>query len=145
MPYAEKMAQELYSVEQVANQLGLHVRTIRNYVRDGRLKAVRIGKQYRITREDLEEFTGTPAAVVNVDRSTRHVEASSIVHIDAVDRAAADRLSTHIHGALNQPEAVHLKAETIYDEERAVLKVIVLGNLTATADLLRLINMLAEQ
>jgi len=25
------MAQELYSVEQVANRLGLHVRTIRNY------------------------------------------------------------------------------------------------------------------
>jgi excisionase family DNA binding protein len=139
------MAQELYSVEQVANQLGLHVRTIRNYVRDGRLKAVRIGKQYRITREDLEEFTGTPAAVIEVDRSTRHVEASSIVHIDAVDQATADRLSTHIHGALNQPEAINLKAETIYDEERAVLKVIVLGNLTATADLLRLIHMLADQ
>lgn len=29
------MRQELYSVEQVAEQLGLHVRTIRNYVRDG--------------------------------------------------------------------------------------------------------------
>lgn len=145
MPYAEGMAQELYSVEQVANRLGLHVRTIRNYVRDGRLKAVRIGKQYRISREDLEEFTGTPTAVLDIDRSARHVEASSIVHIDAVDRATADRLTTHIHGALNQPEAVHLKAETIYDEERAVLKVIVLGNLPATADLLRLINLLADQ
>ena len=139
------MAQELYSVEQVANRLGLHVRTIRNYVRDGRLKAVRIGKQYRIAREDLEAFTGTSAAALEVDESSRHVEASSIVHIDAVDRATADRLITHIHGALNQPEAVNLKAETIYDEERAVLKVIVLGNLPATADLLRLINLLAEQ
>ena len=139
------MAQELYSVEQVANQLGLHVRTIRNYVRDGRLKAVRIGKQYRITREDLEEFTGAPTAVIDVDRSARHVEASSIVHIDAVDRATADRITTHILGALNQPEAVNLKAETIYDEERAVLKVIVLGNLPATAELLRLIHMLADQ
>src|SRR6266576_1214083 len=115
------MSQDLYSVDQVANRLGLHVRTIRNYVRDGRLKAVRIGKQYRITREDLEAFTGAPTAVVDVDRSTRHVEASSIVHIDAVDRATADRFSTHIHGALNQAEAVHLKAETIYDEDRAVL------------------------
>jgi excisionase family DNA binding protein len=139
------MAQELYSVEQVANRLGLHVRTIRNYVRDGRLKAVRIGKQYRISREDLEQFTGTPATVADIDASTRHVEASSIVHIDGVDRATADRLSTHIHGALNQPEAVNLKAETIYDEERGVLKVIVLGNLPATAELLRLISMLAEQ
>jgi excisionase family DNA binding protein len=138
------MAQELYSVEQVANRLGLHVRTIRNYVRDGRLKAVRIGKQYRITREDLEAFTGTPTAVVDVDRSSRHLEASSIVHIDAVDRATADRVSTHILGALNQPEAVHLKAETIYDEDRAVLKVIILGNLPATAELLRLIALLAD-
>ena len=50
------MDQDLYSVEQVAEQLGLHVKTVRNYVRDGRLKAVRIGKQYRmrISRPWLE-------------------------------------------------------------------------------------------
>jgi hypothetical protein len=83
--------------------------------------------------------------VVDIDRSARHVEASSIVHIDAVDRATADRITTHILGALNQPEAVNLKAETIYDEDRGVLKVIVLGNLPATADLLRLINLMADQ
>ena len=52
------MSQELYSVEQVADLLNLHVRTVRNYVREGRLKAVRIGKQYRIAREDLEAMTG---------------------------------------------------------------------------------------
>ncbi|MEW2439811.1 helix-turn-helix domain-containing protein, partial [Streptomyces caniferus] len=54
------MTDSLYSVEQVAERLGLHVRTIRNYVRDGRLPAVRIGKQYRIAHEDLEAFTGRP-------------------------------------------------------------------------------------
>ncbi|GAA1552541.1 helix-turn-helix domain-containing protein [Kribbella hippodromi] len=139
------MAQELYSVEQVASRLGLHVRTIRNYVRDGRLKAVRIGKQYRISRADLEEFTGAPTPPAAADRSDRHVEASSIVHIDSVDRATADRLSTHIFGALNQPEAVRLRAETIYDEDRAVLKVIVVGDLSSTAELLRLIDLMAAQ
>ena len=46
------MSQELYSAEQIADLLNLHVRTVRNYVREGRLKAVRIGKQYRIARED---------------------------------------------------------------------------------------------
>ena len=56
------MLQEMYSVDQVAAQLGLHVRTVRSYVRDGRLKAVRIGKQYRIAREDLEALTGHPVA-----------------------------------------------------------------------------------
>jgi excisionase family DNA binding protein len=48
----------LYSVEQVADRLGLHVRTVRNYVREGRLKAVRIGKQYRIAADDLAAMTG---------------------------------------------------------------------------------------
>jgi excisionase family DNA binding protein len=137
------MPQELYSVEQVASRLGLHVRTIRNYVRDGRLKAVRIGKQYRIAREDLEAFTGTSAAALEVDEQTRHVEASSIVHIDAIDRAGADRISTHVMGSLNQSGIGRLRAETVYDEDRAVLKVIILGDLAATAELLRLINLMA--
>jgi len=139
------MPQELYSVEQVANRLGLHVRTIRNYVRDGRLKAVRIGKQYRISREDLEAFTGTPTAVLEVDESTRHLEASSIVHIDAVTRAEADRISTHVVGSLNQPGVGRLRAETIYDEDRAVLKLIIVGDLAPTAELLRLVNLLTDQ
>ena len=136
------MPQELYSVEQVANRLGLHVRTIRNYVRDGRLKAVRIGKQYRIAREDLEEFTGTTVAALEVDEAARHVEASSIVHIDAIDRAGADRINTHVIGSLNQSGIGRLRVETVYDEDRAVLKVIILGDLGPTAELLRLIDMM---
>jgi excisionase family DNA binding protein len=135
------MPQELYSIEQVAQRLGLHVRTIRNYVRDGRLKAVRIGKQYRIARDDLEAFTGTTTAG-DVDASTRHVEASSIVHIDAIDRAGADRISTHVTGSLNQSGIGRLRAELMYDEDRAVLKVIIVGDLASTAELLRLINLM---
>ncbi|WP_141724717.1 helix-turn-helix domain-containing protein, partial [Streptomyces niveus] len=56
----ESDERELYSVGEVAERLGLHVRTVRNYVRDGRLKAVRIGKQYRISRADFEALTSTP-------------------------------------------------------------------------------------
>ena len=55
------MSEEMYSVEQVADRLGLHVRTVRGYIRAGRLKAVRIGKQYRIARADLDALTGRPA------------------------------------------------------------------------------------
>jgi excisionase family DNA binding protein len=38
------------------NSARARLRTVRNYVRDGRLKGVQIGKQYRITRGDLEAF-----------------------------------------------------------------------------------------
>ncbi|WP_328995064.1 helix-turn-helix domain-containing protein [Kribbella sp. NBC_01245] len=134
------MPQELYSVEQVADRLGLHVRTVRNYVRDGKLKAVRIGKQYRIAREDLAALTGLPEVT-----GERRLEVSSIVQIDGVDRAGADRISTHVLAALNgrRAEDGRLQVETMYDEERSVLKIIVLGDVTASSDLLKLIAMVA--
>ena len=86
-------SEHFYSIEQVASQLGLHVRTVRNYVRDGRLKGVRIGKQYRIARADLDALTGhgAPAAPAVASGTTRrHVEVSSIVQIEAIDFAAAE-------------------------------------------------------
>jgi excisionase family DNA binding protein len=137
------MPQELYSVEQVADLLGLHVRTVRNYVRDGKLPAVRIGKQYRIARADVEALTGQPVAPV---ATHRHVEVSSIVRIDAIDLDSANRVSTHLTASLNGPrdESQPVRVETVYDEVRASLKVIVLGSPSTSAELLRLISVLTE-
>ncbi|MFI9404110.1 helix-turn-helix domain-containing protein [Nocardia sp. NPDC052316] len=133
------MNDRLYSVEQVAERLGLHVRTIRNYVRDGRLTAVRIGKQYRIAHEDLEAFTGrpVPAPLRETVERQRHAEVSSIVQVDAVDPGMADRLATLLMGAANTRSSGDepLRIETMYDAERARLKVIVLGGLADTARL----------
>ena len=140
------MPQELYSVEQVAARLGLHVRTVRHYVRDGRLKAVRIGKQYRIAREDLEAFTGRPVAPTDREGlgRQRHVEVSSIVQIDAIDKAGADRITTHVMASINQGGLGRLRVESAYDQDRGTLKMIVLGDPEVTADLLRLVSLMAK-
>src|SRR5665213_2200631 len=125
------MSQDLYSVEQVADRLGLQVRTVRAYVREGRLKAVRIGKQYRIAREDLEALTGRPAASFDPApvRRTRHVEASSIVEIDAIGQEAVIRIVNALLAV-----ARNCRVETIYNEERAHLKVILVGAAETNAD-----------
>src|ERR1700686_1986813 len=111
-----KMPQDLYSVEQVADLLNLHVRTVRNYVRDGRLKAVRIGKQYRIAREDLEALTGQAAAGGAAGPPQRHVEVASIVQIDAIDFDAAGRVTGALMAAAKgRPDAEEpLRIDTIY-------------------------------
>jgi excisionase family DNA binding protein len=142
------MPSELYSVEQVAERLGLHVRTVRGYVRDGRLKAVRIGKQYRIARADLETLTGVPMPPTVAENAGRHrqVEVSSIVQIDAIDADAAGRVANTLMAATNghREGDRRLRVETIYDEERARLKVVILGGIGAGADLLRLIAITIE-
>ena len=138
------MSQQLYSVEQVAESLGLHVRTVRNYVRDGRLKAVRIGKQYRIAREHLEALTGQPAdaPATASTPSRRHVEVSSIVQIEAIGFDAASRVTnTLLAAAKSRPEGDDpLRVDTIYDQERARLKVILSGGIVTTTSLLTFIT-----
>ncbi|WP_433021856.1 helix-turn-helix domain-containing protein [Kribbella sp. CA-294648] len=129
----------LLSVEQVADQLGLHVRTVRNYIRDGKLDAVRIGKQYRISREDLEAFTGAA-----VGSGERQIEVTSIVQVDAIDRPGADRISKHLDAAMGQGGLARARVESAYDEDRGRLKLIVLGDPEASAELLRLISVLAK-
>jgi excisionase family DNA binding protein len=143
------MQQELFTADEVAARLGLHVRTVRNYVRDGRLKAVRIGKQYRIARADLEAFTGQPAEPAIRDSVTRHrhVRVSSIVEIDAISADAASRISTLLTSATahRREGDEQLRLETIYDERRAHLKIVVLAGLDASASVLGLVRAVIEE
>lgn len=133
---------ELYSAEQVAERLGLHVRTVRSYVRDGRLKAVRIGKQYRIASDDLAAFVGQSAAEPAAGAGARGAEVSSVVQIDGIGAAGADRLSTLVvagaQASRYTPEPLRIQA--IYDQERARLKIIIFGGAGETADILRMIE-----
>jgi excisionase family DNA binding protein len=135
----------LYSLEQIAQRLRLNVRTVRAYVRSGRLKAVRIGKQYRVTREDLEAITGPMAEPEAIPRH-RHVEVSSVVQIDALSKESAARISNHLVGAAQPPrgDGSTLRIDTVYDEERAGMKIIVIGSLPAAADLFRLLGVILE-
>jgi excisionase family DNA binding protein len=134
------MSEELYSIEQVAERLGLHVKTVRNYVREGRLKAVRIGKQYRIARSDLEAMTGRPEPPPEPIRRERHVEVSSIIEIDAVSPEAANRLITTLVAV-----ARGVRVETIYDPVRAHMKIILVGSMEMNASYFNLITTVLEQ
>ncbi|GLW94191.1 helix-turn-helix domain-containing protein [Actinokineospora globicatena] len=131
---------EWLSVEQVADELGLHVRTVRNYVRDGKLKAVRIGKQYRIARGDLDAVTGAPPV-----RRHRHVEVATTVRVDAISRGDMDRVATLLTAAAGSGTGGQVRVQLSYDEERASMTVMLLGGLVTTAELLRLIDVVTDQ
>ncbi len=142
------MVTELMSLEQVAKCLNLHVRTVRSYVRDGRLRAVRIGKQYRIAAEDLEAFTGQPVSTLGPESVARrrYVDLSCIVQIDTISAEEASRLTNLLAGASNiwtrgnRP----LRIETVYDVQRESMKVIVIGGLRASLDVLEFAALMVE-
>lgn len=43
-----------YTAKEVANELGLHINTIYNYIKSGELKSVKIGRKWYITAKELE-------------------------------------------------------------------------------------------
>ncbi|HLJ47610.1 MAG TPA: helix-turn-helix domain-containing protein [Bryobacteraceae bacterium] len=141
------MPQKLYSVEEVAGLLGLHVKTVRNYVREGHLKAVRIGKQYRVSAEDLERMTGRPPIEAEPVVRERQVDVSSIVEVDAIGPEEVIRLSNALTSApKSRPrEDEPLRIETIYNEERARLKIMLSGGVSTISSLLQFIGFYLER
>jgi len=138
------MSTQLYTADEVAGLLNLHVKTIRRYVRDGRLKARRIGKEYRIARADLDDFAGETRPADTPVARTRHVIASSVVDIDAISPDESHRITTMIMAALNarKGEADFPRVDSIYYEEQGKLRVTITASLAVTGELLRLINAL---
>ena len=68
------------------------------------------------------------------------------MQIDAISPEAANRVATTLMAAAagRRDGDDPLRIETVYDEERAHLKIIVLGGLSSSGELLKLVGVLIE-
>jgi len=139
----------VFSIKQVAEHLGLHVKTVRNYGREGRLKAVRIGKQYRIAAADLADMMGRPVSTLEPQpvRRTRHAEVYSVVEVDSVSPDLSERVANMLLGAANSRDNAQddrVQVQAIYDAPRGRLKLILIGSIDTTNALLKVIKAMVE-
>jgi len=49
--------EQYYSIEEVATMLKVTYLTVYRWIRSGKLRAIKAGKQYRIKKEELDYFT----------------------------------------------------------------------------------------
>jgi excisionase family DNA binding protein len=141
------MASQLMTIEDVAQQLNLHVKTVRRYVTTGRLKGRRIGKEYRILRADFEAFAGAPASAgPTVPVVTqRHVVASTIVDVTAISPTDSQRVTTMVMASLNarRGEGDAPRVDCIQYPEQGKLRITITATLDITCELLKMIDALA--
>lgn len=52
----EKNTKEFYKAEELAEKLEVNIMTIYRYIKAGRLKAYKIGKEFRIDRDEFQNF-----------------------------------------------------------------------------------------
>jgi excisionase family DNA binding protein len=140
------LSKQLYTVDEVAERLDLHVKTIRRFIREGRLPAKRIGKEYRISRRVFEEFAGAADPKEEASPRTRYVIASSIVDVTAISPDDSTRITTLVMAALNsrKGEPDFPRVDSLYYSERGQLRIMITASPRLTCDLLRTIDALVE-
>jgi excisionase family DNA binding protein len=139
----------LLSIEQVAEILKLHPRTIRNYVRRGTLKATRIGKQYRIAQADLEAFSGRPVTRQEDALRSRggRIEVASVISLEGVTPELASRIANMMTATADILRTIEapVAVSTHYEAPRERMRVLLAADLTSTRDFLSLIGASLEK
>ena len=135
------MSEEVYTVEQFAERLKLHPKTVLRFIREGRLRAVKVGKSYRILRTDMEAMTGFVRG-----SEFRVARVTSIVDIPEVAADLAQLLARQLP-AMRMSQTAHpdpMSLDVAYDTVRRHLKVVIVGSPADTAAMLKMVQILAE-
>lgn len=135
------MSEEVLTVEQFAERLKLHPKTVLRFIREGRLRAVKVGRSWRILRSDLEAF-GIPMA-----SQTPRLRVTSIVDIPDVTPQEAQRLAALATSLRmgNEARPEQMNINVAHDPIQRQLKIILVGAAGDVAGLLRMIEVWLEQ
>ena len=60
------------SVEDIATELDMSVTTVRGWIRDRKLKAAKLGRDYRVRRVDYEAFIEKSFTIPDDEPKTEH-------------------------------------------------------------------------
>src|SRR5690606_37646424 len=140
------MSGTLLTVDEAAQQLRLHPKTVLRHIREGRLRAARIGKGYRISPADLAAFAGVEPVRSDAAGDAR---ATCTLDVPDISAEAANRIALYLGsatvgggGGASRPP---LYVSTAFDPHRRMLKVTVIGDPGDVASVLELFQVLGNR
>jgi excisionase family DNA binding protein len=143
------MSKDYYTVEQISDMLDIHPKTIQRYIREGRLRATKIGKSWRVTGHDLSTFveSNRDERPGSENRTERSVIASSVIDIIAYGKEDAIRIMNTLTAALNAkpPEYGQSSMQAQYIEREHMVRVTLWGDIRFMALMMDMIAALTEQ
>lgn len=136
------MSANLVTVEQAAEQLHLHPKTVLRYIRDGRLLATRVGKSYRIARAKLDAFAGVTSNPSEM--AVAQVRATCIIDIPNISVGEAERIATFLQASAlsGRDHSSPLHLQTTFDPLAKSMKVVLIGS---PSDVTKMLEMLQTQ
>ncbi len=157
------MENKFYTIDQVAEILGIHHKTVRKFIKEGKLNANKLGKQWRISPLDLERFTKVEDSIdeseaISYDEEIElsnnelnfevknEIKVSSVIDLEGIDSDEYSRISNMLLAVMNckndslQKNTINIK----YSKNVDRLRVMLWANINTTKEVLDVIEMLRE-
>ncbi len=158
------MKEKFYTIDQIAEILGMHHKTIRKFITEGKLRANKVGKQWRISGHDLSLFMEDNNVNIksnnklesekiefsngDIDSNNRtsKINVSTVIDINEVDIDEHRRISNTILALMNSKDS-KMSNSTInikYYKSDKNLKVMLWGNVKFTNEMLDFISTIID-
>jgi len=143
----------MYTVTELATILSLHPKTVQRFIREGKIKATKIGREWRVHKDDLREFAHgelsapraeEPAATT---RLADRVQVTTVIELDEGHSSEVSRLSNSLIAVLNgkDPRFGETRYDLIYHPEVRKARFVVHGTPRFIRTLLELVDVFLEQ
>ncbi len=154
------MEEKYYTITQVAEKLNLHHKTIRNFINSVRLNATRVGKQWRVTQEDLDLFVQNRESSEQNESSDSFTvlkqpeilsggrcRVSSVIDLDAIAKNQYMRISNLLLAVMNgrDPEFQEASINMKYYEGEQRMRIFLWGGLKFMEEMLNTVGLLTEE
>ncbi|MGO5092639.1 helix-turn-helix domain-containing protein [Clostridium sp. LCP25S3_F10] len=159
------MENQFYTIDKIAEMLGMHHKTIRKFITEGKLGANKVGKQWRISGHDLSVFmeknnVNTKNKKTNEESSIdfatngevgdpaeQRINISTVVDINDIDKDEYTRISNTLIAIMNckDPKMGKSTINMKYDEKENRLRIILWGRIKFIEEMLNSISVLLEQ
>lgn len=135
-----------YTVDQIAELLTLHPKTVQRYIREGKIIAQKVGKRWCVSENNLNKFTGN--SVDPSDASTQsYSKVSTVADITVQNFEEASKLEKTLIAILNSRKGADGNSATNlqYLEYENIVRITLWGNLAFVRNVLDAVSEIMEQ
>ena len=142
----------MYSVPQLSEILDLHPKTVRRFIHEGKIKAAKIGREWRVSKEDLQAYThselaGKPTEPRPDTPLSDRVHVSAVIEVNEGHTDEVSHISNTLIAVLNSkdPEWGAARYDLVYHPEIRKARFVLNGSPAFIRTLLEMVEVLVTQ
>lgn len=141
----------MYTVSKVSEILDLHPKTVRRFIREGKIRATRIGREWRVSKADLQQFAHAELAQAPEEPQpatplSSRIRVSAVIELSEGHSEEVSRISNSLIAVLNSkdPSWGTSRYDLLYHPETRKARFVLNGTPLFIRTLLELVEALVQ-